>query len=59
MAINGAKNAAIYAAQILAVDNEMVAEKLLTHRQAMAKEVEQKAQRLEDKLNKKEATGHE
>jgi len=43
MAINGGKNAAIFAAQILAVDNPAVQEKLAAHRQAMAEEVEQKA----------------
>ncbi len=43
MAVNGAKNAAIFAAQILAVSNPAVQEKLAGHRQAMAEEVEEKA----------------
>lgn len=43
MAVNGAKNAAIFAAQILAVSDASFAEKLLLHRHEMAKEVEEKA----------------
>lgn len=50
MAVNGAKNAAIFAAQILAVHNTALAEKLLLHRQTMAKEVEQKAAKVAAKL---------
>lgn len=46
MAINGAKNAAIFAAQILAVSNAEIAEKLVSHRQLMAQEVAQKAARI-------------
>lgn len=46
MAINGAKNAAIFAAQILAVSNAEIAEKLVSHRQMMAQEVAQKAARI-------------
>ena len=49
MAINGAKNAAIFAAQILAVSNDEIAEKLLKHRQMMAQEVAQKAARIASK----------
>jgi len=49
MAINGAKNAAIFAAQILAVSNDEIAEKLLNHRQMMAQEVAQKAARIASK----------
>lgn len=43
MAINGAKNAAIFAAQILATGNKELAAKLLEQRKAMAEEVEKKA----------------
>lgn len=43
MAVNGAKNAAIFAAQILAVDNSELQEKLRLHRRQMAEEVEKKA----------------
>lgn len=50
MAINGAKNAALFAAQILAVHDSDLAEKLVAHRQAMAEEVEKKDARLAEKL---------
>lgn len=43
MAINGAKNAAIYAAQILATGNAELETKLTEHRQKMAEEVAEKA----------------
>lgn len=43
MAVNGAKNAAIFAAQILAVSNPSLQEKLIAHRKQMAEEVEKKA----------------
>jgi len=52
MAINGAKNAALFAAQILAVHNTELAGKLAAHRQAMAEEVEKKDARLAAKLGK-------
>lgn len=50
MAINGAKNAALFAAQILAVHDAELADKLLAHRQTMAEEVEKKDERLAQKL---------
>ncbi len=43
MAVNGAKNAAIFAAQILAVSNLSLQERLIAHRKQMAEEVEKKA----------------
>ncbi|MGI6092895.1 MAG: 5-(carboxyamino)imidazole ribonucleotide mutase [Veillonellaceae bacterium] len=43
MAVNGAKNAAIFAAQILATENRELADKMVQYRQDMAFEVEQKA----------------
>lgn len=46
MAINGAKNAAIFAAQIIGVSDEAVAAKLKEHRVQMAAEVEAKAARV-------------
>lgn len=46
MAVNGAKNAAIFAAQILATANNELAAKVNKHRQDMAYEVEQKAARV-------------
>ncbi len=46
MAINGAKNAAIFAAQIFAVANPELQEKLLAYRKKMVEEVEAKAARV-------------
>lgn len=51
MAINGAKNAAIFAAQILAVGNPELASKLSTERQSMAAAVEKKNQAAQEKIN--------
>ncbi len=50
MAINGAKNAALFAVQILALADETLAKKLKEHRANLAKEVEQKAARVEEQL---------
>lgn len=50
MAINGAKNAALFAVQILALADETLAKKLKEHRTNLAKEVEQKAARVEAQL---------
>ena len=46
MAINGAKNAAIFAVQILAVADQQLAKQLKDHRQVMAAEVAQKAAKI-------------
>nr|MBO6294412.1 AIR carboxylase family protein [Schwartzia sp. (in: firmicutes)] len=43
MAVNGAKNAALFAVQILAGQDAKLAEKLKEHRENLAKEVEKKA----------------
>ncbi len=43
MAINGAKNAALFAVQVLATADPALREKLAEHRRAMAAEVEKKA----------------
>ena len=51
MAINGAKNAAIFAAQILAVGNAELAAKLSAQRQSMAQEVERKNQAAQEKIS--------
>lgn len=48
MAVNGAKNAAIFAAQILATENTELAAKLNQHRLDMAAEVEKKAAKVKD-----------
>lgn len=53
MAINGAKNAALYAVQILAVADGTVSVKLTEHRQIMAKQVEQKNDKLQQLLGGK------
>ncbi|MBI5632585.1 MAG: 5-(carboxyamino)imidazole ribonucleotide mutase [Nitrospirae bacterium] len=45
----GAKNAAILAAQILARKDPQLTQKLLDHRKKMAKEVEEKARKVEKK----------
>jgi 5-(carboxyamino)imidazole ribonucleotide mutase len=51
MAINGAKNAAIFAVQILAVTDQRLAAQLTKHRQAMADEVAQKAAKIAGYIN--------
>ena len=43
MAVNGAKNAAIFAAQIIAVGDKKTREKLMNYREKMVLEVEQKS----------------
>lgn len=52
MAINGAKNAAIFAAQILATGNAELAAKLAAQRQSMAQEVAKKNQAAQEKIAK-------
>ncbi|MCC7297644.1 MAG: 5-(carboxyamino)imidazole ribonucleotide mutase [Bacteroidia bacterium] len=47
MAINGAKNAGIFALQILAAQDENLAEKIKDYKLAVREEVEEKAKRLE------------
>jgi phosphoribosylamine--glycine ligase len=44
---SGAKNAGILAAQILALEDPTVAQLLESYKQEMARQVEQKAQKLE------------
>ena len=50
MAVNGGKNAAIFAAQILALSNSELAQKLADYRQKMQDEVEAKNQKLQASL---------
>lgn len=50
MAINGAKNAAIFAAQIIATGDASMAAKLSEYRHKLATEVEAKAARAQEKL---------
>lgn len=47
VAINGAKNAGLLAAQIIATTDAVLAEKLIEYRKEMRMEVEEKARRLE------------
>ncbi len=51
MAINGAKNAAIFAAQILALSNDDVKQKLSDYRADMVKEVDKKADNIKHALS--------
>ena len=53
VAINGAKNAAILACEILATSNEKLASKLKEYKQYLKIKVEQKAQRVENQGFKK------
>jgi len=46
----GARNAAIFAAEILALSDAQLAEKLLEHKQELARSVEAKSARLKEKL---------
>ena len=53
MAVNGAKNAALFAAQILAAGDEKLAAKLSAHREQMQKEVFAKSDKLDALRSKK------
>lgn len=50
MAVNGAKNAALFAIEIFAIGDSSVKRKLLDYRSKMAAEVESKDQRLREKI---------
>ncbi|MBQ1511609.1 MAG: 5-(carboxyamino)imidazole ribonucleotide mutase [Selenomonadaceae bacterium] len=50
MAVNGAKNAAVFAAQIFAVTDEDLAKKLQEYREKMAQDVDKKAARVAAQL---------
>jgi 5-(carboxyamino)imidazole ribonucleotide mutase len=47
VAINGAKNAALLAVEILGTSNPQISEQVTSYKEEMRKEVEQKAQKLE------------
>lgn len=49
MAINGSKNAALLAAQIVGIENQEIREKVRQYKNELAKSVEEKATRLEEK----------
>ena len=50
MAVNGAKNAALFATEILALQDDSLAKKLISYRQQMAAEIELKDKRLKEVL---------
>ena len=50
MAVNGAKNAAVFAAEIFAVSDEELREKLAAYREKMVQDVEKKAARVAAQL---------
>ena len=53
VALNGAKNAAVLAAQILAVEDVALAERLEAERAAMARQIAEKEARLQEELERK------
>ena len=53
VALNGAKNAAVLAAQILAVEDAALAERLEVERAAMARQIAEKEARLQEELERK------
>ena len=52
VALNGAKNAAVLAAEILALSDEALAEKLGSAREDMARKIEEKEAKLQAELRK-------
>ena len=48
MAVNGAKNAALFATEILALQDDKLAEKLISYRQKMAAEIELKDKKIKE-----------
>ena len=52
VALNGAKNAAVLAAEILALSDEALAEKLENAREDMARKIEEKEAELQAELRK-------
>ena len=48
MAVNGAKNAALFATEILALQDETLAKKLISYREKMAAEIELKDKKLRE-----------
>ena len=50
MAVNGAKNAALFAVEILALQDETLAKKLISYREQMAAEIDIKDKKLKEAL---------
>lgn len=51
MAVNGAKNAALFATEILALQDNELAEKLISYREQMAAEIEVKDKKIKEALS--------
>ena len=51
MAVNGAKNAALFATEILALQDDTIAKKLISYREQMAAEIELKDNKLKEALS--------
>ena len=51
MAVNGAKNAALFATEILALQDNELAEKLISYREKMAAEIEVKDKKIKEALS--------
>ena len=51
MAVNGAKNAALFAVEILALQDDALAEKLITFRESMAAEIDVKDSKIKEVLS--------
>lgn len=51
MAVNGAKNAALFAVEILALQSAEIAKKLISYREQMAAEIELKDKKLKEALS--------
>ena len=51
MAVNGAKNAALFAVEILALQDDTLAEKLITFREKMAAEIDVKDSKIKEVLS--------
>ena len=51
MAVNGAKNAALFAVEILALQDETLAKKLISYREQLAAEIEVKDQKIQREVS--------
>ena len=51
MAVNGAKNAALFAVEILALQDDSLAKKLISYREQMAEEIELKDKKIQQEVS--------
>ena len=51
MAVNGAKNAALFALEILALKDDLLAKKLISYREQMAEEIELKDKKIQQEVS--------